>query len=363
MTEPDRSRPRGRAGRWAGVTVAMGVALLAAGPMPAATAPVIDLIASPERPEDIIALPDGRHVLVSAIAAKPGDRDAGLHVIDSRTLTAAPLALASAAKADPSACGPALPAGTLKPHGLDLTPGAHGGGRLHVVNHGARESIEIYQVDLAGGVPVAHFVTCVLVPDGVFANAVVALPGGGLVISKMFDTGDPDHAQRMGRGEKTGEVLRWTPGSGWRTVPGSALSGANGLLTTPDGDAVIVAAWSERRLVRVPLSGAGPVVRSPELPYMPDNLRWSAAGNILVTGQTTDVADGWKCLMAEGPCPAALFVQELDPLTLTPRTIAHLPDAGFGMASVAAAVGSDIWVGAVVGDRILRIRRGEPDGG
>lgn len=352
-----KSRPA-KGWRLAAAAAAAGIAILAARPAAAAApAPLTDLIQGPSRPEDIIALPGGRWVLVSAIAAKPEDRQAGLYLMDSRTLALSPLSIASStAPADASSCGPALPPGSLKPHGVDFLPGDDGGGTLHVVNHGARESIETYRLDQTGSEPVARFVRCVQVPDGVFANAVAGLPDGGFVISKMFDKADPDHSPRMGRGEKTGEVLRWTPGKGWQSVPGSAMSGANGILATADGGAVIVAAWGEKRLMRVPLSGNGPVVRSPELPYMPDNLRWSADGKVLVTGQTTSVADGWKCLMGEGPCPAALIVQEIDPLTLAPRTLAELPDAGFGMASVAAPVGGEIWAGTVVGDRIMRIR-------
>ena len=362
LSDHQKRHRQGRGWRQTAALVAAGIAMLAAEPASADARSVSDQIPGPSRPEDIIALPGGRWVLVSAIGVLPGDMQAGLHVIDSQTLAMSPLAVEKAT-GDGTACGPVLASGALKPHGVDFAPDADGGGTLHVVNHGARESIETYRLDLTGDTPLARFVTCVRVPDGVFANAVAALPGGGFVITKMYDTGDPDHAQRMGRGEVTGEVLRWTQGGSWETISGSAVSGANGILATPDGAAVIVAAWGEKRLVRVPLRGDGPVIRSPRLAYMPDNLRWTADGKVLVTGQTTNVADGWQCMVGKGPCPAPLVVQEADPLTLVPRTILERPDAGFGMASVAAPVGPDIWVGTVVGDRIWRIRRPAPGGG
>ncbi len=60
---------------------------------------------------------------------------------------------------------PGAPRGAFTTHGVYVVPGAGPVYKLFVVGHGARESIEVFQVDTRGAAPAVTWTGCVIAPD------------------------------------------------------------------------------------------------------------------------------------------------------------------------------------------------------
>ena len=109
------------------------------------------------QPEDLALLPGGDWLLVSELGKPESDRPGALKLFaiaapqiehlypDARVDAAvgsAPL------WGDPDCPGP--PGGSFSPHGIHLDPD----GRVLVVNHGGRESVELFALEVSGlGIP------------------------------------------------------------------------------------------------------------------------------------------------------------------------------------------------------------------
>src|SRR3546814_2996079 len=119
----------------------------------------------------------------------------------------------------PAIIAPLAPCGAppdiehFAPHGVALAPLPCGTLRLHVVNHGGRESIETFTFTLTDEGPALRWTGCTILPHG-GGNAVAAMPDGGFAVSIMYDPTDPDGLARMQAGRPDGSVVAWTPGNG-----------------------------------------------------------------------------------------------------------------------------------------------------
>jgi hypothetical protein len=219
----------------------------------------------------------------------------------------------------------------FQPHGLTLREGDAGTHTLYVVGHGAREAIEVFELNTGGAVPTMRWIGCIPAPGGVRRiNSITALPGNALGATN-FDTSG-------------GELWEWHAGSGWTEVPGSQMRGPNGLVSSEDGRWFFVGGWSDQALVR--LSRGQATVRIDTIPvgFNVDNVRWGAGGKVIVAGHVT------RCVGSD-PCEvAAARVAEVDPETSAVR---HLVDYKgndfFRLGTVAIQVEDEIWIGGING--------------
>ena len=93
---------------------------------------------------------------------------------------------------------------------------------LYVVGHGAREAIEVFELDAGGALPTMKWIGCIPAPEGTQRiNSITALPAGFLGATNFDPTG--------------GELWEWHPIIGWIEVPGSQMRGPNGLVSSNDG--------------------------------------------------------------------------------------------------------------------------------
>jgi hypothetical protein len=251
---------------------------------------------------------------------------------------------------------PGEPAADTAPHGINLRSTGPGRAIIYAVAHGPRESVEVFDLDSAGAQPVLTWIGCAVLPVGTSGNGVAALPGGeGFVVTNYLDPTNPDPFAPMFAGQITGDVRLWQAGAGWSTVAGSGLGGPNGIEISPDGTTLYVSAWPARQVVRIPLAG-GPANAQADLPFLPDNLRWTAVGTLLVTGQVFDYDNLMTCAGQGSNCPVGYQIVEIDPTTMTPSSRFTSDDPAFGLATVAAPVGDEVWVGGLGADRIARVR-------
>jgi hypothetical protein len=311
----------------------------------------IQFICDIQGPEDFAIVPDSAWMLTSG--NKPGlGAVRALHLRDKKIVTLFPsanLRTALDAKAFPGCPGPidlADPAEkkAFSIHGMYLKSGAGSSLRLFVVHHGARESIEAFDVDGKASPPSLTWVGCVVGPPNASFNSMVALPDGGVAVT---NTPRATAGQKPPSGTNSvGAVWEWHAAAGWNAVPGTEVKGINGLEISKDGKVLYVSAWGEQTMVRVERGRADPKRDVLQIPFRIDNLRMMADGSILAAGH------GGTALCS---CPTETWhVGRIDPLgAMSVTELLREPYVvGFGAATVAVQVGKEIWIGTNRGDRI-----------
>jgi len=290
--------------------------------------------------EDMVAVDGGKTIVASSF--KEGS--VGFYLIDTTAKTAKPITLSIAAKPDAMYGCPSPPDLTkLSTHGLDVRGGRNGVGTLYAINHGGRESVEVFNLDARAGK--AEWIGCVVAPEGTSANSVVSLPDRSIVFTKLFDTKAPGAGiGPVLQGNVTGTVYHWVPGKGISEVPGTQLSGDNGLLASPDGKTLFINAYGTWEVVRTQLDGKGAPVKV-KLEFNPDNIRWTPDGQIFAVGQFLHPEN------LAGPNDWG--VARIDPKTMHARTLLTAPGMKeFDNATVGVVVGNTLWLGTFKGDRI-----------
>ena len=194
----------------------------------------VQFLCGPVSPEDLAPVPQSPWVVVSSMV------DEGhLHLADTRDHTSTVLFPTETSRprhdtATYGAC-PGPVSRQFRPHGLYLDPGDNGRHTLYVVGHGAREAIEVFELDMGGASPTLVWVGCAVAPEALALNSVVALPEGG------FATTSP----------RTGDVWEWNTDAGWSRVPGSEDIGPNGLEISRDGEWFYVGGYGAQSLIRL----------------------------------------------------------------------------------------------------------------
>ena len=308
---------------------------------------LIEFIEGVWSPEDIVELPGTPWMVVSGMrsARHPGR----LFIVDSVQRTRA-RELHWEAAAEKARLG----AETFDPHGIASRRLEDGRFELLVVDHGGGEAIDRLVLEIGAMGPVIVDGGRVVQPPGTSANAVAHLPDGGFVMTSMFDPTDPDFVRKFANAEKTGQVWRWSPSGGWSRFGNLQISGANGIAVAPDGS-VIVCEWAARRVWR--LDADGNPLASTETDFLPDNLRWTAGGRLLLAGQSSRPETVFGCEARGERCPLAFKVVRLDPTSLEVEPLIAVDEAqaaeqGFGGATGAIEVGQNVWVGSFTGERI-----------
>ena len=113
----------------------------------------IDLICGTRSPEDLELTPDGKSFIVSQMVnGAAGAGVAGLVLFDLAKKTFTKMTPTSDPRkdwGDPACPGPIGDA--LRPHGISLLKRSNGAVQVYVVNHSARESIEMFELKQSGG--------------------------------------------------------------------------------------------------------------------------------------------------------------------------------------------------------------------
>jgi hypothetical protein len=328
--------------------------IIAPSPAHAAAACTHDQICGLENPEDVVRLPGSPWAIASRLAKDP-TVPASLVLIDLEHRTARALrpdfsGHATAAYAD---CPGAPVAANLITHGLDIRRRPGGTSELFAVNHGGRESIEVFDVRAGGTRPRLSWKGCVILPADMSANAVAALPDG-LAVTSFGSSGARGQADLLA-GRPAGDLDRWSPHEGWVRVAGSEFGGDNGVAASADGKTLYVNDWNDGTL-RVLSLRNGVAPSSIELgAFHPDNLHWLPDGRLLIAGQVGKASDIINC-SDRGKCGVGSMIVTVDPRLHAVRlrwAVASTPT--FAAASTALLYGSDYWVSSFRGDRIARL--------
>jgi hypothetical protein len=329
----------------------------------------IDIICGTRSPEDLELAPDGKSLIVSQFVGGPaGAGVAGLMLFDPAKKTFTRLAVTAEPRkdwGDPACPGPIGDA--LRPHGISLLKRKDGGAvQVFVVNHGGRESIEMFELKQAGAASSLVWHGCVVSMQAF--NDVAAQPDGGFIATHPTalqpPPPPPGQAKEKGKapqggagvfnGQPSGYVSRWIPGKGEAELPGTRAGYPNGVLVSSDGRYMYFNAWTAKEVHKYDLKD-GKEVGMVKLDFMPDNISWTNRRTMLAAGVKGARGD---CPAGSGtPCIQAFGIAEIDPAKMEARTIFDSEGKGALISGVSEAlqVGDSIYIGAFQGDRIVKI--------
>jgi hypothetical protein len=150
-----------------------------------------------------------------------------------------------------------------------------------------------------------------------------------------------------------GKVFTWSRDAGWRELEHSDLPTPNGILATPDGRTIFVAAYIRREVVEFSVSAHAVRTRSVKLAFMPDNLRWGPRGSLLVAGQNAPMSDIARCAgSADAECDIRAAIAVIDPVRFAVTCERPVP-LSFATTAVAAELAHPNLVSD--GDAVLRL--------
>jgi hypothetical protein len=294
--------------------------------------------------EDIVSVDGGRWLIASSITRRGESVGPGrLYLIDAEARSAGELfpgALPEIRRDATMFGNCTLDLEAFDTHGLALRAISPGRYRLYATSHGAQEAIQAFELDATGDRPNIAWVGCVPLPANVWANSVAILDDGGFVATQFYDPLDPESIPRVLRGEVNGSVYEWHPGAVVNELPGTRLSGPNGIELSADERYLFVAAFGGRSVLRYDRGPDPAPPPSVSLDITADNLRWSERGTLLTAGTNTQAGTGWT-------------VYEIEPDTLRATRLAGADGrATLQGASTALQVGNEIWIGTPGGDRV-----------
>lgn len=320
----------------------------------------IEFVCGPKNAEDLVRVPGTPWIIASSLSAGEA-----LTLIDSRDGKYSRLdAQAKHDAAFANCSNPPDPA-SLITHGLNVRAStkAKGHSTLYVVSHGAREAIEVFDIDATGAKPALTWKGCVPLPDGLVANSVASFPDGSLLATILILPGKTFEDSVAKR--PTGAVYEWSPGKkGFELIRGSELPGNNGIEVSKDGKEFFVVSSGFQTVVAFARTNPTRQLRTTRpLPLTPDNLHIDEEGRLLTAGMKNDVPE---CGGAPGPthtleklstCPRGFLALAIDARTMRDTVLAESPAIpSFSNATMVLTLDGQYWIGTFSGDRIAHGR-------
>jgi hypothetical protein len=308
-------------------------------------------------PEDLVLVPGTPWIVSSGMA-----EGAGFYLVDSQTGTAELLPFTTQHDQTFASCPTPPTPQSLNTHGLNVRSSGRGRAKLYVVGHGAREAIEVFDVDATGARPALTWRGCVTMPEGLAANSVASFADGTIVATVLFMPGTT-FADAVVDRKPTGAVFEWSPGdTGFTLIEGTQLPANNGIEVSADGREIYVASSGLQTIVAFSRSNPARQLRTTRpLPFTPDNVHMGPDGRLLTAGMANDVPE---CGGPPGPehdiaklsvCPRGTIAVAIDPATMRDTVIATTTaDAKFSNATMVLVAGGQAWIGTFSGDKIAR---------
>lgn len=319
-----------------------------------------------QNPEDMAALPNGRFVIVSEYGGQNGETKGTLALLDLETETRQILYDGGSTE-NPGPWGDSAcletPRRAFSPHGIHLSQRADGQLQLLAVQHGGRESVEMFAVAESSESVTLTWRGCVSAPKESMLNDVVATPDGGFLVTHMMPKSSNtakmfvNYMQSSLFGADSGFVLSWHPIEGFSRLLSSAGGVPNGIEIAADGETIFVNYSATGEVRRINRLSDEIEATNNTLPPL-DNATWAPDGRLLVSGALDNALQMMGCTNLEtGTCPGAFAILAIDPQTLNSEIIyeggANTP-GGAGTVGLQLDDGS-LLIGTFAGDRIVHV--------
>ena len=312
-----------------------------------------------QTPEDIAALPDDQFLLLSNFSGMShGTGTIGL--FDTRSDSLVQLfpaldgtGLESQAGWGESSCPPP-DSSVFRPHGTHLHQLDDGRWRYLVVNHGGRESIELFELLPAGAESELLWRGCVLPTADTVMNDVVGLDNGDIVFTRMFhEMAEGVNLKSLLRMD-TGDIWRWSAGGGLRLLPGTDASMPNGIEISADNRYVFANMYFEEEVWKID-ADTGEVVGKATAAFA-DNSAWGSDGRLWIASHSGGLLELSVCLKSQvEPCAASFEIIALDPESMATELVFAHRGPPMGAATVAVPLGGRVYLGSFVGDRLVSV--------
>lgn len=309
-----------------------------------------------QSPEDIAVVPGGDYLLLSELGNMgefPG-RIVLFNVNDESWQPLYPLAAATPPaelQGDPR-CTEA-PGEEMSPHGTHLVQLDDGSWRYLVVNHGGREAVELFTLELPpGGEPALQWQGCVFPAGNTLINDVVGLANGDVIYTRMFRPDDFLGYQRPLLGIQSGDVWRWNRETGPQLLPGTLGALTNGIEISPDERYIFINQYMDQEIHKYDLAAqqrvaTAPVPNADNSAWGPDGMLWLATHDLQMPVYLACTRDH------SATCGMAFEIVALDPETMDSRVIFRHQGPPMGAATVAVPLGDKVYLGSFLGDRLL----------
>lgn len=235
---------------------------------------------------------------------------------------------------------------------------------VYAVNHGSVSSIEAFTLEVTDDKPTMNWIGSIPFPNNETGNAVAALPTGGFVTTVPMVEEDLGTMVDFISGDATGVVYKWTLEEEWSEVPESNFAGNNGIVVSPDGEWIYLNAYTSKELHKIPVNDLDQPQSSVNFSFLPDNVRMSANGTLLVTGHDASPLTivGLCNSTSIDVCPVKTVVSEVDPETMEQRIIFERSSTqDFGGGTSAIIVEDELWVSSFKSQRIITTKLEETE--
>jgi sugar lactone lactonase YvrE len=310
-------------------------------------------------PEDLAVTPRGERLLVSQMGRMDGSLGGDILLYSPADGSIERLFPGADVEDDRSWGDPACPPPDLalfSPHGLDLVARADGSHMLLVVNHGGRESVELFHVTDDDTRLTLRWRGCAEGPEQAAFNDVEGRRNGGFYVTHMMPRDSQFSAMLAGAlwGGESGFVYHWDPAAGFDQVAGSAGPFPNGIALTRDERILFINMYLSGEVHKLDLS-TGEVVGVAHIPS-PDNSSWADDGRLLVASHLGGLLASLSCQNLEsGSCGFEFQIVALDPETLSEEVLIRHQGAPMGGVTVAVELDGNLYLGTYAGDRIARV--------
>ncbi len=233
---------------------------------------------------------------------------------------------------------------------------------FYVVNHGGREAIEIFKIDVSREEPRFVWVGNVVSPEDGWPDAVCAIPNSdGFLATAMSDPTDPKAAfEAQMKGAPVGWVREWHPETGWSDpLPGTeSFSSPNGIITSADGKTVYVGTSSGMKIHKFQRGGGDPQLKSISLSGPADNLRWAPDGKTFTCAVHTTAPVEFSDMQVKAAASGGNLLTTFEFLRVNPETLeteVYVPSAVYGALGASCTLieyKDRIWLSSCKSDRV-----------
>ncbi|UZR96433.1 hypothetical protein [Chondrinema litorale] len=289
-----------------------------------------------DNPEDLVKIPCTNWVIISSMA-KNENEYGGLYAIN--TITEKIIPLNATIENDKR----------YAPHGIYLKELNKSNFRLYVINHASTEKIEIYNLTLVNEKPNLTWVQSIIFPENVWANGLVTDKEGNIYATNMYNSNDRNFLEKFQKTLPTGQIWKWNSISGWQALSSKSFSAANGIAISPTYDYLIISEWASKTIYKMSLDKLE--LTSIKIDFLPDNIRWTNDGLLLITGQK---GLPHKVFTSKGINAENMYfkVIKLNPELLTYQKLIDGGNQKFANGTVTIEVGNSYWIGCVQNNKI-----------
>ena len=305
-----------------------------------------------ENPEDLVLLPNGSQLLVSEMGEFMVHGPSGLKLLDLVSGQKGEIAIDWQGEGWGDASCAAPDSELFSPHGIDFIQRSDGLYQVLAVNHGGRESVEFFELQLDETQAPTGLLWrgCAIPPGDPFINDVAGLQDGGFFVTHMWDksTSFPVLVTKLLAGTKTGWVYEWQSDSGFTRLENSTEMMPNGIAVNADNTKIFVNIYMGNKTIRIDRE-SGEVDGSFEV-QQPDNITVDSDGQLWIASHRHDPVN--DTCTEPGVCLHPFAVVRADPETLVPEVVFEHSGAPMGYSTVALKVENEIFMGSAHGDRV-----------